>query len=135
MAERIRIVVADVTSGGSDDRATSIARALRDAGTEIVWTGPDQTPEQLVQTAVQEDADALVVVLQDGTNGDVLHRTIGLLVENDAADVDVFGVGIDPAAEVPEVRSTPAVTIFATGASTGEIVRRIHADVGDRSDA
>ncbi len=135
MVDRIRIVVAGATSGGPDGRGASIARALRDAGTEVVWTGSGQLPEQIVRTVVQEDADALVVVLDGGTDKNPLRRTVALLLQHDAADVAVFGVGPDAGTDAAEHATTPAVTIFPAGAGADDIVVRIHADVGARGDA
>jgi methylmalonyl-CoA mutase C-terminal domain/subunit len=103
MAARVRIVIADAGRDESDGGAQVVARALRDAGMEVVYTGRQQTPEQIVRTAIQEDADAIGLA---GASAQLITRTAALLARNDASDVVLFGIA----------NSDPAETDTLTGA-------------------
>jgi methylmalonyl-CoA mutase C-terminal domain/subunit len=127
---RVRVVVAKPGLDGHDRGAKVIARALRDAGMEVVYTGLHQTPEQIVQTVIQEDADAVGLSVLSGAHMTLFARTIELLGERDVADVVVFGGGIIPAADIPELERLGVAKIFTPGASMEDIVGWVRANVG-----
>jgi methylmalonyl-CoA mutase, C-terminal domain len=129
VADRIRIVIAKPGLDGHDRGAKIIARALRDAGMEVVYTGLHQTPEQIVQTVVQEDADAVGLSVLSGAHMTLFRRTVELLAENDAGDVVLFGGGIIPEADVPELESVGVAKIFTPGATMDEIVDWVRTNV------
>jgi methylmalonyl-CoA mutase C-terminal domain/subunit len=132
MADRIRIVIAKPGLDGHDRGAKVIARALRDAGMEVVYTGLHQTPEQIVQTVIQEDADAVGLSVLSGAHMTLFRRTVELLEENDARDVVLFGGGIIPEEDIPELERAGVAKIFTPGATMDEIVDWVRANVGDR---
>ncbi|HET9901062.1 MAG TPA: cobalamin B12-binding domain-containing protein [Actinomycetes bacterium] len=127
---RIKIVVAKPGLDGHDRGAKVVARALRDAGMEVVYTGLHQTPEQIVQTAIQEDADVVGLSVLSGAHMTLFRRVIDLLRERDAADILVFGGGIIPEADIPELREMGVAEIFTPGTPTQAIVDWLHAHVG-----
>ena len=102
-AERIRVVIAKPGLDGHDRGAKVVARALRDAGMEVVYTGLHQTPEQIVETVVQEDADAVGLSVLSGAHMTLFARLVELLREREVDDVVVFGGGIIPDADLPEL--------------------------------
>src|ERR1700710_739327 len=118
---RLRIVIAKPGLDGHDRGAKVIARALRDAGMEVVYTGLHQTPEQIVQTVIQEDADAVGLSILSGAHMTLFKRTIELLAEQDAGDVVLFGGGIIPDADIPELEEAGVAKIFTPGATMDEI--------------
>ena len=103
MSSRIRVVVAKPGLDGHDRGAKVVARALRDAGMEVIYTGLHQTPEQIVETAIQEDADAVGLSVLSGAHMTLFRRVVELLTERGAADMVVFGGGIIPDADIPEL--------------------------------
>src|SRR6266487_5731770 len=103
MGSRIRVVVAKPGLDGHDRGAKVVARALRDAGMEVIYTGLHQTPEQIVETAIQEDADVVGLSVLSGAHMTLFKRVIELLRERDADDIIVFGGGIIPEADLPEL--------------------------------
>ena len=117
----LRIVVAKPGLDGHDRGAKVVARALRDAGHEVIYTGLHQTPEQIVETAVQEDADLIGVSVLSGAHMSLFRRIMELLTERDARDIVVFGGGIVPDEDLPELESLGVAKIFTPGATTGEI--------------
>lgn len=127
---RARIVVAKPGLDGHDRGAKVVARALRDAGVEVIYTGLHQTPEQIVATAVQEDADAIGLSILSGAHMTLFARVLELLRERDAGDILVFGGGIVPDADIPELKSLGVAEIFTPGASTQSIVDWVRANVG-----
>jgi methylmalonyl-CoA mutase C-terminal domain/subunit len=129
-AHRIKIVVAKPGLDGHDRGAKVVARALRDAGMEVVYTGLHQTPEQIVQTAIQEDADVVGLSVLSGAHMTLFRRVIDLLRERDAADILVFGGGIIPEADIPQLREMGVAQIFTPGTPTQAIVDWLHAHVG-----
>jgi methylmalonyl-CoA mutase C-terminal domain/subunit len=129
-AGRARIVVAKPGLDGHDRGAKDVARALRDAGVEVIYTGLHQTPEQIVATAVQEDADAIGLSILSGAHMTLFARVLELLRERDAADILVFGGGIIPDADVRELKSLGVAEIFTPGASTQSIIDWVRANVG-----
>ena len=124
MAERkIRVVVAKPGLDGHDRGAKIVARALRDAGFEVIYTGLHQTPEQIVATAVQEDADAVGLSVLSGAHNYLFARVIELLKEKGADDIAVFGGGIIPAEDITSLKAMGVKEIFTPGTSTQDIVR------------
>ena len=130
MADRIRIVVAKPGLDGHDRGAKVIARALRDAGMEVIYTGLHQTPEQIVQTVIQEDADAVGLSVLSGAHMTLFAKTMELLAEQQVTDVVVFGGGIIPDADIPELERIGVAKIFTPGASMEGIVDWVRTHVG-----
>jgi methylmalonyl-CoA mutase, C-terminal domain len=130
VAERIRIVIAKPGLDGHDRGAKVIARALRDAGMEVVYTGLHQTPEQIVQTVIQEDADAVGLSVLSGAHMTLFAKTLELLKQNEVEDVVVFGGGIIPEADIPALEQSGVAKVFTPGATMDEVVRWVRANVG-----
>ncbi|HEX4700199.1 MAG TPA: cobalamin B12-binding domain-containing protein [Actinomycetes bacterium] len=126
----VRVVVAKPGLDGHDRGAKVVARALRDAGVEVVYTGLHQTPEQIVETAIQEDADAIGMSVLSGAHMTLFARVLELLRERDATDIVVFGGGIVPAADMPELTEMGVAQIFTPGATTREIVAWVRENLG-----
>src|SRR3954447_379631 len=120
-SSRIRIVVAKPGLDGHDRGAKIVARALRDAGHEVIYTGLHQTPEQIVETAIQEDADLIGLSVLSGAHMTLFRRLIELLGERRAADIRVFGGGIIPEEDIPVLEELGVAKVFTPGATTGEI--------------
>jgi methylmalonyl-CoA mutase, C-terminal domain len=118
---RLRIVVAKPGLDGHDRGAKIVARALRDAGHEVIYTGLHQTPEQIVETAIQEDADLIGLSVLSGAHMTLFRRLIELLTERDASDIRVFGGGIIPDEDIPVLQELGVAKVFTPGATTGEI--------------
>ena len=135
MAGKHRVIVAKPGLDGHDRGAKIVARALRDAGFEVVYTGLHQTPEQIVETAIQEDADAVGLSLHSGAHMTLFPKVIRLLRERDAADVVVFGGGIIPADDIPALEADGVEKIFTPGATTQEIVTWLRERLDDPSAA
>lgn len=129
-AGRVRVVVAKPGLDGHDRGAKVVARALRDAGIEVIYTGLHQTPEQIVATALQEDADAIGLSVLSGAHMTLFRRVLDLLAERGAGDVLVFGGGIVPADDVTALEAMGVARIFTPGASTQEIVAWVHDRLG-----
>jgi methylmalonyl-CoA mutase, C-terminal domain len=129
MQARIRVVVAKPGLDGHDRGAKVVARALRDAGMEVVYTGLHQTPEQIVETAIQEDADAIGLSVLSGAHMTLFRRVIELLAERDASDIVVFGGGIIPADDIAELEKLGVARIFTPGATTASIIEWVRANV------
>ena len=122
MSERIRVVVAKPGLDGHDRGAKVVARALRDAGMEVIYTGLHQTPEQIVDTAIQEDADLVGLSVLSGAHMTLFARVVELLRERGADDVVVFGGGIIPADDFGPLAEMGVAKVFTPGATTTEIV-------------
>ena len=118
----VRVVVAKPGLDGHDRGAKVVARALRDAGMEVVYTGLHQTPEQIVEAAIQEDADAVGLSVLSGAHMTLFAKVVDLLRQRDASDIVVFGGGIIPEGDIPELEKIGVAKIFTPGASTHEIV-------------
>ncbi|MDG9677299.1 cobalamin B12-binding domain-containing protein [Micromonospora sp. DH14] len=129
MSSRIRVVVAKPGLDGHDRGAKVVARALRDAGMEVVYTGLHQTPEQIVETAIQEDADAVGLSVLSGAHMTLFRRVLELLAERDARDIVVFGGGIIPNGDIPELEKLGVAKIFTPGATTQGIVDWVRQNV------
>ena len=126
----IRVVIAKPGLDGHDRGAKVVARALRDAGVEVIYTGLHQTPEQIVSAALQEDADAIGLSILSGAHMTQFSRVLELLRERDATDITVFGGGIIPAADIAELERLGVARIFTPGASTSEIVDWVRSEFG-----
>jgi len=123
MAERkIRVVVAKPGLDGHDRGAKIIARALRDAGMEVIYTGLHQTPEQIVETVLQEDADAVGLSILSGAHMTLVPRVVELLREQDAGDVVVTVGGTIPSQDIPELEELGVAAVFTPGAPTQDII-------------
>jgi methylmalonyl-CoA mutase C-terminal domain/subunit len=119
---KIRVVVAKPGLDGHDRGAKIIARALRDAGMEVIYTGLHQTPEQIAETVIQEDADAVGLSILSGAHMTLVPRVLALLKEKQAEDVVVIAGGTIPAEDITELKQIGVAEIFTPGASTQEIV-------------
>jgi methylmalonyl-CoA mutase, C-terminal domain len=130
MAERkIRVVVAKPGLDGHDRGAKIIARALRDAGMEVIYTGLHQTPEQIVETVLQEDADAVGLSILSGAHMTLVPRVVELLREQDAEDVVVTVGGTIPSQDIPELKQLGVAEVFTPGAPTQDIIDFIRSSV------
>jgi methylmalonyl-CoA mutase C-terminal domain/subunit len=135
MAAPIRIVVAKPGLDGHDRGAKVIARALRDAGHEVIYTGLHQTPEQIVETAIQEDADVIGLSVLSGAHMTLFKKLLGLLEERDARDIVVIGGGIIPEGDIPLLKEMGVAEVFTPGAPTTKIVEWVRSNVVDDSNA
>jgi methylmalonyl-CoA mutase cobalamin-binding domain/chain len=132
-SQPLRILVAKPGLDGHDRGAKIIARALRDAGMEVIYTGLHQTPEQIVATVIQEDADAVGLSILSGAHMTLVPRVMELLREQGAEDVVVTVGGTIPADDVPELKELGVAEVFTPGASTDEIVEFVRRAVGERA--
>ena len=132
-SQRIRIVVAKPGLDGHDRGAKIVARALRDAGHEVIYTGLHQTPEQIVETAIQEDADLIGLSVLSGAHMTLFRRLIELLKERGADDISVFGGGIIPDEDIPVLEALGVAKVFTPGATTGEITGWVETALADRT--
>ena len=121
-AKKIRVVVAKPGLDGHDRGAKIIARALRDAGMEVIYTGLHQTPEQIVETVLQEDADAVGLSILSGAHMTLVPRIVQLLREQDIHDVVVTVGGTIPADDIPELKELGVAEVFTPGAPTQAII-------------
>jgi methylmalonyl-CoA mutase, C-terminal domain len=126
----IRVIIAKPGLDGHDRGAKVVARALRDAGVEVIYTGLHQTPEQIVSAALQEDADAIGLSVLSGAHMTQFSRVLELLAEKNATDITVFGGGIIPDADIAELEQMGVAKIFTPGATTTEIVDWVRAELG-----
>ena len=127
--EVIRVVVAKPGLDGHDRGAKVVARALRDAGMEVIYTGLHQTPEQIVEAAIQEDADVVGLSVLSGAHLTLFARVVELLRIRDASDIIVFGGGIIPDDDIPELQALGVAKVFTPGATTTEIVDWVRQNV------
>jgi methylmalonyl-CoA mutase C-terminal domain/subunit len=130
---RLRIVVAKPGLDGHDRGAKIVARALRDAGHEVIYTGLHQTPEQIVETAIQEDADLIGLSVLSGAHMTLFRRLVELLGERDASDIAVFGGGIIPDEDIPLLEELGVAKVFTPGATTSEITSWVASAFADPS--
>ena len=126
---KIRVVVAKPGLDGHDRGAKIIARALRDAGMEVIYTGLHQTPEQIVETVLQEDADAVGLSILSGAHMTLVPRVVALLREQEAGDVIVTVGGTIPAQDIPELKELGVAAVFTPGAPTADIIEFIRGAV------
>ncbi len=125
----IRVVVAKPGLDGHDRGAKVIARALRDAGMEVIYTGLHQSPQQIVETALQEDADIIGLSVLSGAHMTLFQKLIDLLAERDARDILVFGGGIIPEDDIPLLEEAGVAKIFTPGTKTQDVVTWVNAAV------
>jgi methylmalonyl-CoA mutase C-terminal domain/subunit len=131
----LRILVAKPGLDGHDRGAKIIARALRDGGFEVVYTGLHQTPEMIVAAAIQEDVDAVGLSIMSGAHMTLFPAVIDLLREKDASDIVVFGGGIVPQDDVPRLKEKGVAEVFLPGSPTQAIIAWIRANVRPRAAA
>jgi methylmalonyl-CoA mutase, C-terminal domain len=131
-ARKIRVVVAKPGLDGHDRGAKIIARALRDAGMEVIYTGLHQTPEQIVETVIQEDADAVGLSILSGAHMTLVPRVAQLLGEQGVHDVVLTVGGTIPADDIPELKRLGVAEVFTPGAPTQAIIDFIQGAVGQR---
>jgi methylmalonyl-CoA mutase C-terminal domain/subunit len=132
-ARPIRVVVAKPGLDGHDRGAKIIARALRDAGMEVTYTGLHQTPEQIVETVIQEDADAVGLSVLSGAHMTLVPKVVALLLQQGVDDVLVTVGGTIPADDIPELKRLGVAGVFTPGATTASIIEFIRATVGQRA--
>ena len=130
MAKNLRVVIAKPGLDGHDRGAKVIARALRDAGMEVVYTGLHQTPEQIVQTVIQEDADAVGLSVLSGAHMTLFTKTLELMKQHQIDDVVIFGGGIIPDADIPQLEGAGVAKIFTPGTPLDTVVQWVRANVG-----
>lgn len=129
---KIRVIVAKPGLDGHDRGAKVVARALRDAGMEVIYTGLRQTPEQIVTTAIQEDVDAVGLSILSGAHEHYFREVIELLKSEGAEDIIVFGGGVIPEGDVPSLKAMGVKAVFGPGTSTSEIVEWLKNAVHER---
>ena len=134
-SRKIRVVVAKPGLDGHDRGAKIIARALRDAGMEVIYTGLHQTPEQIAATVIQEDADAVGLSILSGAHMTLVPKVVELLREQGVEDVVVTVGGTIPADDAPELKKLGVAEVFTPGASTDDIIDFIRSAVTERSPA
>jgi methylmalonyl-CoA mutase C-terminal domain/subunit len=130
---KLRILVAKPGLDGHDRGAKIIARALRDAGMEVIYTGLHQTPEMIVNAAVQEDVDAIGLSIMSGAHMTLFPAVLDLLKESKASDIGVFGGGIIPDDDIPRLKGLGVSEIFTPGSSTQDIVQWIRQNIQPRA--
>jgi methylmalonyl-CoA mutase C-terminal domain/subunit len=135
MAETYRIIVAKPGLDGHDRGAKVVARALRDAGFEVIYTGLHQTPEQIVEAAIQEDADGVGLSCHSGAHMTLFPKVVQGLKDQGADDVVVFGGGIIPKDDVPKLEEAGIEKIFTPGTPTADIVAWLNERLGERAKA
>ena len=133
MARPIRVVVAKPGLDGHDRGAKVIARALRDAGIEVIYTGLHQTPQQIVDAALSEDADFIGMSILSGAHMTLFAEVMDLLARNEATDIVVFGGGIFPDADIPELEKMGVARIFTPGTPTQDVVDWVNASAANRA--
>ena len=132
MQRRYRVVVAKPGLDGHDRGAKIIARALRDAGFEVIYTGLFQTPDQIVETTIQEDADAVGLSVLSGAHMTLFPLVLSKLAERDAGDVLVFGGGIIPDVDIPRLKDKGVAALFTPGAPLDDITNWLEAALDAR---
>jgi methylmalonyl-CoA mutase C-terminal domain/subunit len=128
-SRKVRVLVAKPGLDGHDRGAKIVARALRDAGFEVIYTGLHQTPEQIVATAVQEDVDAIGLSVLSGAHNFLFARVLELLREKGADDIAVFGGGIIPADDIQALKALGVKELFTPGTSTQDIIRFVRENI------
>ncbi|MEB2284372.1 MAG: methylmalonyl-CoA mutase [Polyangiaceae bacterium UTPRO1] len=132
-APRLRILVAKPGLDGHDRGAKIIARALRDAGIEVIYTGLHQTPEMIAEAAIQEDVDAIGLSILSGAHNTLFPAVIELIREKGGDDITIFGGGIIPEEDIPALKQAGVREIFTPGATTDRIVAWVRENVRPRS--
>ena len=130
---KLRLLVGKVGLDGHDRGAKIIARAFRDAGFEVIYTGLHQSPEMVVATAIQEDVDAVSLSILSGAHNYLFPKVIELLREQKAEDIAVFGGGIVPEEDIPGLKEAGVVEIFTPGASTDSVIQWVRQNIKPRN--
>jgi methylmalonyl-CoA mutase C-terminal domain/subunit len=130
---KLRLLVGKVGLDGHDRGAKIIARAFRDAGFEVIYTGLHQTPEMVVQTAIQEDVDAVSLSILSGAHNHLFPRVIELLRQQGAADIAVFGGGIVPEEDLAGLKAAGVLEIFTPGTTTDHVIAWVKANIRPRT--
>ena len=130
---RLRLLVGKVGLDGHDRGAKIIARAFRDAGFEVIYTGLHQTAETVVQTAIQEDVDAIALSILSGAHNHLFPRVLELLADNDASDIAVFGGGIVPDEDIAGLKAAGVREVFTPGAPMDEIIGWVRSNIQPRA--
>jgi len=123
--KKIRVLIAKPGLDGHDRGAKVVARALRDAGMEVIYTGLRQTPEQIVETAIQEDVDVIGLSILSGAHTHLFPKIMELLKENNIEDIVVMGGGVIPEEDIPELKKVGISGIFTPGTDTRDIIKFI----------
>lgn len=129
---RLRLLIGKVGLDGHDRGAKIIARALRDAGHEVIYTGLHRTPDQVVETAVQEDVDGIGLSILSGAHLTLFPKVIALLSQRDAGDIAVFGGGIIPEEDIESLRVAGVKALFMPGTSTAELINWVEGNIQPR---
>lgn len=129
---KIRVVIAKPGLDGHDRGAKVIARALRDAGMEVIYTGLRQTPEMIVEAALQEDVDAIGLSILSGAHMPLVSRIMELMAENDMLDIPVFLGGIVPDEDIPRLKETGVTAVFGPGANLDDVIAQFRAAIAAR---
>ncbi|TFG92053.1 MAG: cobalamin B12-binding domain-containing protein [Candidatus Atribacteria bacterium] len=127
--KKIRVLIAKPGLDGHDRGAKVVARALRDAGMEVIYTGLRQTPEQIVETAIQEDVDVIGLSILSGAHTHLFSKVMELLKENNIKDIIVMGGGVIPEEDIPELKKAGVAEIFTPGTDTRDIIKFIREKV------
>ena len=127
--KKIRVLIAKPGLDGHDRGAKVVARALRDAGMEVIYTGLRQTPEQIVETAIQEDVDVIGLSILSGAHTHLFPKVMELLKENNIKDIIVMGGGVIPEEDIPELKKAGVAEIFTPGTDTRDIIKFIREKV------
>lgn len=127
--KKIRVLIAKPGLDGHDRGAKIVARALRDAGMEVIYTGLRQTPEQIVETAIQEDVDIIGLSILSGAHTHIFPKVMKLLKENNIEDIVVMGGGVIPEEDIPELKKIGIAEIFTPGTDTRDIIKFIEQKV------
>ena len=127
--KKIRVLIAKPGLDGHDRGAKIVARALRDAGMEVIYTGLRQTPEQIVETAIQEDADVIGLSILSGAHTHLFPKVMELLKENNIEDIVVMGGGVIPEEDIPDLKKMGIAEIFTPGTDTRNIIKFIQEKV------
>ena len=127
--KKIRVLIAKPGLDGHDRGAKVVARALRDAGMEVIYTGLRQTPEQIVETAIQEDVDVIGLSILSGAHTHLFPKVMEILKENNVEDIIVIGGGVIPEEDIPELKKVGVAEIFTPGTDTRDIIKFIEQKV------
>lgn len=134
-AAKLRILVGKPGLDGHDRGAKIVARALRDAGMEVIYTGLHQTPEMIVNAAIQEDVDAISLSILSGAHMTYFPKIMKLLADKDAKDIKVFGGGIIPDEDITDLKKQGVLELFTPGTSTEDIITWVHTHITPRAPA
>ena len=130
----IRVLIGKPGLDGHDRGAKIVARALRDAGMEVVYSGLHQSPEQIVEAALQEDVAVIGLSIHSGAHMTLFPKVVDLLAERDASDIVVFGGGIVPREDITALKERGVAEVFTPGSPTGEIIEWVREHVPERRD-